>query len=133
MFEHGARFAYNNSGYVLLGMLIERVSGMSYPDFIQKRILDQLGMRDSGYDNGRRVVARRAKGYALSGKELQTPVFADPREAWSAGALYSTVHDLTIWSEALAHGRLLNADSTDRMFRPNPESVAPDIYKVPAN
>jgi CubicO group peptidase (beta-lactamase class C family) len=133
MFPHGAKFAYNNSGYVLLGMLIERVSGIPYPRFIQERIFDRLGMHDSGYDDGRKIVPRRAKGYALSGKELRSAAFFDPRVAWSAGALYSTVQDLTLWSEALAHGTLLNADSMDRMFRVYPEAVSQDPYQVIAH
>lgn len=133
MFEHGSEFRYNNSGYILLGMLVERLSGVSYPEFIQKRIFDRLGMHDSGYDDGRKIVRRKARGYALSGKELQTPVFADPREAWSAGALYSTVSDLTLWSGALGHGTLLNPDSTDRMLRVYPEAVSQDPYKVTAH
>lgn len=133
MHPHGAKFAYNNSGYVLLGMLIERVSGIPYPRFIQERIFDRLGMHDSGYDDGRKIVPRKAKGYAISGKELQSATFFDPRSAWSAGALYSTVRDLTLWSEALAHGALLSADSMDRMFHIYPEAVSQDPYQVTAN
>src|SRR5258707_12997275 len=56
MYEHGSKFRYNNSGYILLGMLIERVSGVPYPRFLQERIFDRLGMHDSGYDDGRQIV-----------------------------------------------------------------------------
>jgi CubicO group peptidase (beta-lactamase class C family) len=114
-------------------MLIERVSGLPYRQFLQERIFDRLGMHDSGYDDGRKIVPRKARGYALSGKELQTPVSFDPRLAWSAGALYSTIQDLTRWSEAIAHGKLLNADSTRRAFQIYPEAVSQDNYHVPAH
>jgi CubicO group peptidase (beta-lactamase class C family) len=133
MYEHGSKFSYNNSGYILLGMLIERVSGIPYARFLQERIFDRLGIHDSGYDDGLKIVLRKAKGYARSGKELQSPVSFDPRLAWSAGALYSTVQDLTRWSEAIAHGKLLNADSTQRAFRIYPEAVSQDNYQVPAH
>jgi len=128
MHDHGAKFTYNNSGYILLGMLIEKSAGVPYQRFIQERIFHRLGMKDSGYDDSRRIIPLKAKGYALVGTELQNADFFDPRIAWSAGALYSTVHDLTLWSEALAQGRLLNADSTERMSRIYPEAVSEDPY-----
>jgi D-alanyl-D-alanine carboxypeptidase len=128
MFGHGEKFAYNNSGYILLGMLIEKVSGVSYPRFIEQSIFDRLQMRDSGYDDPRMIVPRLAKGYALSGTELRNADWVDPRRAWSAGALYSTVRDLTRWSDALAHGEILNGDSTDRLYRVNPETASQDPY-----
>jgi len=133
MYEHGSEFRYNNSGYILLGMLIERVSGLPYSRFLQERIFDRLGMHDSGYDDGLKIVPRKAKGYALSGKELQSPVFFDPRLAWSAGAVYSTVQDLARWSEAIAHGKLLNPDSMRRALQVYPEAVSQDNYHVPAH
>lgn len=128
MYAHGEKFTYNNSGYILLGMLIEKLSGVPYPRFIQERIFDHLQMRDSGYDDPRTIVPRLAEGYALSGTDLRNADWFDPRTAWSAGALYSTVGDLARWSDALAHGDLLNADSTERMYRVYPEAVSQDPY-----
>jgi CubicO group peptidase (beta-lactamase class C family) len=92
-------------------MLIEKVSGMSYSQFIQQHNFDRLQMRDSGYDDPRTVVPRLARGYQPEGTELQNADLCDPRTAWSAGVLYSTVANLARWSEAMAHNELLNADS----------------------
>jgi CubicO group peptidase (beta-lactamase class C family) len=71
-----------------------------------------------------KIVPLRARGYSLAGKELRNAGFVDPRSAWSAGGFYSTVHDLTLWAEALAHGKLLNADSSKRMVDVYPETAA---------
>ena len=124
LYPHGTKLTYNNTGYILLGMVIEKVSGMKYEDFIQKYLFDPLGMRDSGFDYIAKIVPRRARGYALVGDDLRNAGLIDPRSAWSAGGFYSTVHDLTLWSEALAHGKLLNHDSTQKMFAIYPETAA---------
>jgi len=124
LYPHGTKLTYNNTGYILLGMVIEKVSGMKYEDFVQQKIFDALGMKDSGFDDVSRIVARRARGYALTPAGLKNTVPFDARSAWSAGGFYSTVRDFTVWSEALAHGKLLNADSTRRMFDVYPETAA---------
>lgn len=124
MYPHGTKFTYNNTGYFVLGMVIEKLSGMKYEDFIQQRIFDQLGMKDSGFDDVEKIVPRRARGYALAGVQLQNAKLINPRSAWAAGGFYTTVHDFTLWSEALAHGTLLNPDSTQRMFAIYPETAA---------
>jgi CubicO group peptidase (beta-lactamase class C family) len=69
-FEPGSRFEYSNSGYVLLGQLIEQVSGVSYGEFVGKNIFEPLGMRDSGYDWNATILPHRAAGYARQGKTL---------------------------------------------------------------
>jgi CubicO group peptidase (beta-lactamase class C family) len=114
-------------------MLIEKTSGIPYERFIQERIFDRLGMADSGYDDPRKIIARRARGYALDGTQLRNADSFDPRLAWSAGAFYSTVRDLTRWSDALAQGTLLSAASTERMFRSNPEAASQDPYRQTAH
>jgi len=128
LYPHGTRLTYNNTGYILLGFLIEKVSGAKYERFIQERLFDQLGMRDSGFDDIHRIVPRRAGGYALDGADLRNADPIDPLTAWSAGGFYSTVHDLTVWSEALAHGKLLNPDSTKRMFSVYPETLLEGMH-----
>ena len=122
-FPHGTKTAYNNMGYFVLGFLIERLSGMKFPQFVQQRIFDRLEMGDSGLDDISKVIPRRASGYSLVNGELRNvePLSAGA-SAWSAGGFYSTTHDLTVWSEALAHEKLLNADSTARMFKIYPET-----------
>jgi CubicO group peptidase (beta-lactamase class C family) len=124
LYPHGTKVTYNNTGYILLGMLIEKLSGMKYEDFVQQRIFNQLGMKNSGFDDVNKIIPHRARGYTFAGAQLQNATFLDPRSAWSAGGFYSTVHDLTLWSESLAHGKLLNTDSTRRMFDIYPETAA---------
>jgi D-alanyl-D-alanine carboxypeptidase len=128
LYSHGTKLTYNNVGYFLLGFLIEKVSRMKYERFVQERLFDQLGMRDSGFDDIRNIVPRRARGYALDDAGLKNADPIDPQWAWSAGGFYSTVHDLTVWSEALAHGKLLNADSTKRMFTVYPETLLDGMH-----
>ena len=128
LYPHGTKLTYNNTGYILLGFLIEKVSGMKYERFVQERLFDQLGMRDSGFDDIRKIVLRRATGYALDGAGLRNADPIDPLTAWSAGGFYSTVQDLTVWSEALAHGKLLNPDSTKRMFATYPETLLKGMH-----
>jgi len=128
LYPHGTKLTYNNTGYVLLGLLIENASGLSYARFIQERILDRLGMKDSGFDFTHKIIARKAQGYTLVGNELQNADFVDATTAWSAGGLYSTVHDLTLWSDALAQGKLLNSESTERIYRVYPETILQGMH-----
>ena len=104
-FAHGTRLAYNNTGYVLLGMLIEKLSGMPYRDFVERKLFAPLGMKDSGFDDARPVLLRRAQGYRLmggGGLENADPV--DASVAWAAGGFYSTTRDLIAWATALLRG-----------------------------
>jgi D-alanyl-D-alanine carboxypeptidase len=129
LYPHGTKFTYNNTGYFLLGFLIEKLSGMSYERFVQERIFEPLGMGDSGFDDMHRLVARRARGYALTRAGLQNADALDAgATSWSAGGFYSTVNDLTLWSDALADRKLLNAASTTLMFTAYPETEADGMH-----
>ncbi len=127
-FPHGAQFRYDNTGYILLGMLIEKVAGVPYARFVQENIFDRLGMRDTGFDEQHKVIPHRARGYTLVNGALENAAFLDTTSAWSAGGFYSTVHDLVVWSEALAHQKLLNADSTQRMLAVYPETLVQGMH-----
>jgi D-alanyl-D-alanine carboxypeptidase len=127
-FAHGAQFKYNNTGYILLGMLIEKVSGRSYERFVQENIFERVGMKDSGFDDQHQIIPRRARGYTLINGSLQNADFLDTTSAWSAGGFYTTVNDLVVWNEALAHQRLLNADSTQRMLSVYPETALQGMH-----
>jgi CubicO group peptidase (beta-lactamase class C family) len=120
-FEPGTAFKYSNSGYILLGEVIEAVSGQSYEAFLHKRIFGPLGMRNTGY--GRREMAHpdRAQGYTIdaSGRMIgAAPVSYSILH--SAGALYSTAEDLLKWHHALNKGQLLSPESLLRMLTPGP-------------
>lgn len=127
-FAHGTQFKYNNTGYIVLGMLIEKVSGIPYARFVQENVFDRAGMKNSSFDDFRKIIPRRAQGYSLVKGTLQNANFLDTTSAWSAGGFYTTVDDLVLWSEALAHQKLLNADSTRRMFSVYPETVLQGMH-----
>jgi CubicO group peptidase (beta-lactamase class C family) len=117
-FEPGEKMAYSNSGYVLLGFLIEKVSGETYQNFLQKNIFDPLEMKDSGYDSNFSIIPRRAAGYTPGANGLQNADFEHMSVPFSAGALYSTTENLLRWEQGLFCGRLLSAASLEKMIAP---------------
>ena len=119
LFPPGTQARYSNSGYILLGMVIEKVSGEPYATFLKKNILDPLGMRDSGVDNGVDVVENLASGYRSDRSTLVHAEFVDMRVPFAAGDMYSTTHDLARWEEGLYGGKLLRQDSLRKMTTPN--------------
>lgn len=117
-FEPGEKYNYSNSGYVLLGHLIEKISGESYEAFLQKNIFTPLGMKDSGYDSNSVVIARRAAGYSPGPNGPVNSGFIDMSVPHGAGALYSTTEDLLRWEQGLFGGKLLSAASLTKMTAP---------------
>ena len=115
-FTPGTRWSYSNSGYVLLGAIIERLSGMTYARFLQKMIFTPLGMPDSGYDSNSPSLPEHATGYLSPGVK---PVYLDMSEFYAAGALYSTVEDLFRWDQAIKGGKLVSAAALRDMFTPH--------------
>jgi CubicO group peptidase (beta-lactamase class C family) len=121
-FAPGSQFRYNNSGYFLLGAVIEQVTGKPYEQVLREKILGPLGMRDTGYDHWGDVVARRATGYERSPAGLRTAPYLDMSIPYAAGALYSTARDLYLWDQALYGDALLSAQSREAMFTPGLEN-----------
>jgi CubicO group peptidase (beta-lactamase class C family) len=118
-FEPGEKWNYSNSGYVLLGYLIEKISGESYAKFVQENIFTPLGMKDSGYDSNSTVIAHRAAGYARGPDGTVTNAgYIDMTVPYGAGALYSTTEDLLRWEQGLFGGKLLSAASLQKMTTP---------------
>lgn len=116
-FEPGSKFNYDNTGYVLLGVVIEKASGQTYTDFLRTRIFTPLGMKDTGYDVSQTVLRHRAKGYGLGpGGELVNADYLDMSVPYAAGALYSTVDDLSIWDRAIVESKLLQPASWQEAF-----------------
>jgi CubicO group peptidase (beta-lactamase class C family) len=109
-FQPGEEWSYNNSGYVLLGYIIEQVAGQTYEEFLQQFIFDPLGMQDSGYDHNRDDIAI---GYANMFREAD---YIDMTTPFSAGALYSSVEDLYRWDQALYTERLISDQYLAEMF-----------------
>lgn len=111
-FQPGKGWAYSNSGYILLGYLIEKISGRSYKNFLQEEIFSPLGMQDSGSDQN---LDHLAVGYTTPGVQAGS---MDLTWLFSAGSLYSTVEDLYRWDQALYTGRLVPQALLAEMFMP---------------
>ncbi|RZA21099.1 MAG: tetratricopeptide repeat protein [Lysobacteraceae bacterium] len=117
----GAAFRYNNNGYFLLGLIIERATGSSYEDNMRRRILAPAGMRASGLYKAGLPVARLASGHATRPDGHRVPAaYLDPSVSWSAAGLYATVDDLYHFAQALRDDRLLDAAARRRMWTASP-------------
>ncbi|MFZ0064495.1 MAG: serine hydrolase [Pyrinomonadaceae bacterium] len=117
-FALGEKYAYSNSGYYLLGTIIERASGKAYADFLQENIFAPLGMKDTGYDNPVRIINHRAAGYARTNDGFINAAPISMSTAYAAGALYSTVGDLLLWDQALYTEKLVSRKSLNEAFTP---------------
>ncbi len=118
-FEPGEKYVYSNSNYVVLGAIIEKVSGKSYEDYLQENIFGPLGMKNSGYDHRDIIMKNRAAGYSQDQEgELVNAEFVHMSTPYAAGALYSTVGDMLIWDQALYTDKLLSSSSREKMFTP---------------
>lgn len=117
-FAPGEKYDYSNSGYHLLGLIIERVSGMAWGEYVKLHILVPLGMTHSGDDNTRALISNRASGYYSLGTTFINAPIISRTVGYSAGGLYSTVGDLLLWDRALVPGRLVSQPSLDAMFTP---------------
>ncbi|WP_079469642.1 serine hydrolase domain-containing protein [Chitinophaga ginsengisegetis] len=115
-FAPGEKFEYNNSGYVLLGYIIELVSGETYKDFIQKYIFDKVGMSQSYYCSDKQVIPKRAYGYHKKAYGYVNKTMISFSVPFSSGSLMSTTGDMLKWQNALNQHQLLNAEETKKAF-----------------
>ena len=117
-FEPGERWAYNNSGYILLGAIIEKVSGESYEHFVDGHIFKPLGMKSSTYGSTERVIPRRVPGYQMGKGGFVNAPYLSMTQPYAAGSLLSTVDDLAVWSDAVFSGQLVKKEWLDKAFTP---------------
>ncbi|WP_020595120.1 serine hydrolase [Spirosoma panaciterrae] len=117
-FEPGSTFSYDNSGYFLLGVIIEKVTGKSYADVLQENILKPLQLLNTGYDLADPIIPKRASGYEKRGGSYVNAPYLDMTIPYAAGSMYSTVDDLYRWDQALYTEKLLSAKSKTVMFTP---------------
>jgi D-alanyl-D-alanine carboxypeptidase len=116
-FAAGSQFRYNNTGYYLLGMLIERLTGRSYADVVRDQLAMPLGLRATLYCETRPLIKHRAQGYQVgSDDKLANADALSMTQPFSAGALCSTVGDLVAWQRALAAGRVVKPSSYTAMI-----------------
>jgi CubicO group peptidase (beta-lactamase class C family) len=114
-FQPGKRWSYSNSGYILLGYIIEQVSSQSYEMFLQENIFDPLQMTNTGYDHNDSSLAT---GYTGIGSHWEKPEYIDMTLPYAAGGLYSTLEDLYRWDQALYTEQLVSQKSLDVLFTP---------------
>ena len=117
-FAPGEKFAYSNSGYYLLGLIIEKASGTTYAQFLKDNIFVPLRMYSSGYDDTRTLVPNRASGYVWADKSFVNAPYLNMVIPFSAGSLYSTTEDLLRWEQSLTTEKVLKKKSLDEMFTP---------------
>lgn len=117
-FEPGTKFSYSNSGYIVLGYILEKVSGQTYAEFLQKNIFTPLGMADTGMDNNAVILPKRAQGYTPSANGIQHAGYTSMTIPFSAGALNSTTGDLLKWEQGLFGGKVLKPASLAKMTTP---------------
>ncbi len=111
-FEPGTYWSYSNSGYFLLGVIIEKITGQPLDAYWHETLFEPLGMRNTGvYINGKTRLTDEALGYSKENGRVQRALDWDMSWAGAAGNLYSTVEDLLIWNQALHGGRVINAVS----------------------
>jgi len=117
-FTPGEKFNYSNSGYFLLGYIIEKITGKTYEQYLQEVILTPLKMTNTGFDHSEIIIKNRAAGYEKEGKILSNASFIDMSIPYAAGSLYSTVEDLYLWDQALYTNKLLSEKSMELLFKP---------------
>jgi CubicO group peptidase (beta-lactamase class C family) len=117
-FGPGERYAYNNSGYILLGAIVETASGMRYEDFVRKRIFEPLGMKTAYYGCATCIIPRRASGYDGGPNGVINQRYLSFTQPYAAGSLMMAVTDLHRWARALFGGKVVSAASLKRMTTP---------------
>ncbi len=116
-FEPGEKYLHNNSGYILLGAIIEKVSGQKYADFIKKRIFDKAGMKNSFYGSPASIIRNRAKGYSITEDGVKNSSYLSMTLPYAAGSLLSTVDDLYKWNRWLNAGKLISKESLKKVYK----------------
>jgi len=117
-FAPGEAQSYSNSAYFLLGLIIEKVSGLPYEKYVQQNLFARAGMPDSRYCSNSAVVARRAHGYDFDAGQLKLAGYIDFTWPYSAGSLCSTAGDLVAWNRALHSGGLLSSAAYRELITP---------------
>jgi CubicO group peptidase (beta-lactamase class C family) len=117
-FEPGDALVYNNTGFFMLGLIIEKVSGLSYEEYVRKNLFEKAGMTNSSYCSESKIVKNRAHGYEMGEGGLQRASYLDHTWPYAAGSLCSTVEDLSKWNSALHHGKILGEEMYQEFISP---------------
>lgn len=117
-FAPGEKWNYNNSGYFLLGYIIEKITGITYADYIEKTIFQPLGMKNSLYGSNSKLIPNRAQGYEPGPTGIQNATYLSMTLPYAAGSLMSTVNDCYIWNKALNEGKIIKRETLEKAFVP---------------
>ncbi len=115
-FDPGTKFSYSNTGYLLLGLIIEKASGMPFEAYLAKEIFTPAGMTSTLSDSTNAVIPKRAEGYVSNGGKMTRAKFIDMSIPGAAGNVLSTAEDLVRWDRALAENKVISAESRARML-----------------
>jgi CubicO group peptidase (beta-lactamase class C family) len=115
-FAPGTKWNYNNSGYFLLGYIIEKVSGKKYGEYVEENFFKKLGMNNSYYGSDTRLIKNRASGYQPGEGGVVNADIMSMTLPYSAGSIQSTVEDLFIWNQALHSYKIINKETLDKAF-----------------
>jgi CubicO group peptidase (beta-lactamase class C family) len=118
-FQPGTSFSYNNTGYYLLGMIIARITGRTYENYVTDNLLQPLGMQNTGFDDNHKVVAKMSAAYHSNQESIIHSPILDMSSIYSAGAMYSTVDDLYKWDQALYTEKLVSKQTIGLIFQEN--------------
>src|SRR5258707_1017745 len=118
-FEPGSRWAYSSSNYPLLGLLVERGSGMAYAEYLEKNVFPRAGLKATRYCDDAALIPGRAAGYASGEGGLRNAAAIAMAVPWAAGGLCSTAPDLARWEAALEQGQVVSRESYARMIKPS--------------
>lgn len=117
-FEPNTKYEYSNSNYFLLGYILEKVSGQSYPDYLKDHILDPAGLASTFYDNPTQLIPNRANGYAFSNGIYWNAGYISMSLVYSAGALLSSAGNLYKWHKALYSGKIIRKETLLKAVTP---------------
>jgi CubicO group peptidase (beta-lactamase class C family) len=117
-FSPGTQWRYCNSGYFLLGMIVEKASGLGWRDYVYRNVLSKAGLQHTDINRWDSIMPHRARGYERAGEKVINAPFISMEIPYAAGAIISTTHDLDQWTHALYAGKVVSMTSLKKMTTP---------------
>lgn len=116
LFEPGKMFNYSIAGFLVLQYIIEKVSGISYEEYLKVNFFDKLDIKNTGLEHPNRLVKNKSFNYKIIDEEVALADYIDMRIAGGGGGLFSTVYDIHRFNNSLLNSEILSKESTDKMF-----------------
>ncbi|MFF2093111.1 serine hydrolase domain-containing protein [Paenibacillus sp. NPDC058174] len=118
-FEPGTQFSYSNAGFIVLGLIVEKLTGLSFNDYVEENIFRACEMNDSGYYHMNQLPERTAIGYVGNDDNWKTNIYSIPIVGGPDGGAYTTVYDLSKFWSSLMKNQLLSKSLTERILSPH--------------